>query len=216
MLMKFVKLWKQMTRYNRRLSACFCLHTALFLRDICNKLQKRFVLDEDSDPPKIRAAQGHSVDIAEPVFVQVLQAETVPVAIHHTSSEGCACSCTNMLPHAHACCSLDLFPYCRWQAIQQSGELRRMARTHIHFATEPHHLRRNKWANVLLRLHLKVTTAICNQSLRPLQTNSTYCISTTFQVMSLPSLTWGCAACCAGCTCSGPQVLPVNQPCTAM
>eukprot|EP00877_Chromochloris_zofingiensis_P013551 jgi/Chrzof1/844/Cz01g31040.t1 len=92
--------------------------------------KKRFVLDEDSDPPKIRAAQGHSVDIAEPVFVQVLQAETVPVAIHHTSSEG-------------------------WQAIQQSGELRRMARTHIHFATEPHHLRRNKWANVLLRLHLK-------------------------------------------------------------
>lgn len=39
-----------------------------------------------------------------------------------------------------------------WAAIQASGELRAMSRTHVHFATEPRHLRRNAWASVLLRL----------------------------------------------------------------
>lgn len=45
---------------------------------------------------------------------------------------------------------------CSWQAIQDSGELHKMSRTHIHFATQPHLLRANKWANVLLRLRLQV------------------------------------------------------------
>lgn len=40
----------------------------------------------------------------------------------------------------------------RWQAIQDSGELRRMSRTHIHFATQPNHLRANSWATVLLQV----------------------------------------------------------------
>jgi len=31
-----------------------------------------------------------------------------------------------------------------------------MSRTHIHFATLPHHMRTNKWAQVLLRLKLEV------------------------------------------------------------
>jgi RNA:NAD 2'-phosphotransferase (TPT1/KptA family) len=43
----------------------------------------------------------------------------------------------------------------RWRAIQESGELRRMSRTHIHFATEPHHQRTNNWATVLLLLDLR-------------------------------------------------------------
>jgi hypothetical protein len=34
-----------------------------------------------------------------------------------------------------------------------------MERTHIHFATVAHHMRSNKWANVLLRLDLKVPVA---------------------------------------------------------
>lgn len=31
-----------------------------------------------------------------------------------------------------------------------------MKRTHVHFATAPHHLRNNKWAEVYLRLDLQV------------------------------------------------------------
>ncbi len=30
-----------------------------------------------------------------------------------------------------------------------------MARTHIHFASEAHHMRANAWANVLLKLNLE-------------------------------------------------------------
>jgi 2'-phosphotransferase len=43
----------------------------------------------------------------------------------------------------------------RWKAIQESGELRRMSRTHIHFATRPDHQRKNNWARVLLLLDLR-------------------------------------------------------------
>ena len=45
----------------------------------------------------------------------------------------------------------------RWQAIQASGELRAMSRTHIHFASKPDHMRKNKWADTLLRLKLQVS-----------------------------------------------------------
>ncbi len=41
-----------------------------------------------------------------------------------------------------------------WQAIRDSQELRRMGRTHIHFATDPGLARRNAWATVTLRLLL--------------------------------------------------------------
>lgn len=44
---------------------------------------------------------------------------------------------------------------CRLEAIQKTGEIRRMARTHIHFASESHHMRTNAWANVLLKLNLE-------------------------------------------------------------
>ncbi|KAG2433476.1 hypothetical protein HYH02_012594 [Chlamydomonas schloesseri] len=101
------------------------------VRDIvaaCPK--KRFVLDDTTSPPRIRAAQGHSVELAEAVLEPVTAASQVPVAVHVTGAEG-------------------------WSAIQSSGELRRMKRTHVHFATAPHHLRVNKWAEVYLRLDLQ-------------------------------------------------------------
>ena len=44
---------------------------------------------------------------------------------------------------------------CRWEAIQQTGELRRMSRTHIHFASKPYHMRTNTWATVMLKLDLE-------------------------------------------------------------
>jgi 2'-phosphotransferase len=51
-------------------------------------LQKRFVLDTESVPPRIRAAQGHSVHLEEPVFTPVSSSEEVTYAIHVTSKEG--------------------------------------------------------------------------------------------------------------------------------
>jgi 2'-phosphotransferase len=51
-------------------------------------LQKRFVLDMESVPPRIRAAQGHSVHLEEPVFNPVSSSEEVSFAIHVTSKEG--------------------------------------------------------------------------------------------------------------------------------
>ncbi|PNW85575.1 hypothetical protein CHLRE_03g193250v5 [Chlamydomonas reinhardtii] len=92
--------------------------------------KKRFVLDDTTNPPRIRAAQGHSVELEEAVLEPVTEASQVPVPVHVTGVDG-------------------------WSAIQSSGELRRMKRTHVHFATAPHHLRNNKWAEVYLRLDLQ-------------------------------------------------------------
>mmetsp|Transcript_35605 Transcript_35605/g.79125 ORF Transcript_35605/g.79125 Transcript_35605/m.79125 type:complete len:247 (+) Transcript_35605:133-873(+) len=98
----------------------------------CEK--KRFVLDTTTQPPRIRAAQGHSVQLEAPLLTAVKDAATVPIAVHVTSKEG-------------------------WQGIQDSGELRRMNRTHIHFATKQHHMRKNTWANVFLQLDLAAALA---------------------------------------------------------
>ncbi|KAG1661561.1 hypothetical protein FOA52_009560 [Chlamydomonas sp. UWO 241] len=94
----------------------------------------RFVLDDTAAPPRIRAAQGHSVSLEAPVLEPVTDAAAVPLAVHITSAEG-------------------------WEAIQASGELRRMARTHVHFAAQPGHVRTNAWASVLLRLDLGAALA---------------------------------------------------------
>jgi hypothetical protein len=48
----------------------------------------RFVLDDSVDPPRIRAAQGHSVPLEAPVLEPVTDAAAVPLAIHITSAEG--------------------------------------------------------------------------------------------------------------------------------
>lgn len=66
-------------------------------------LQQRFVLDEQHQPPRIRAAQGHSVALADPQLAVVTDAAAAPVAVHATSQEARS-------------------------SIQASGELRRMSR----------------------------------------------------------------------------------------
>lgn len=96
------------------------------------------MLDDSSSPPRIRAVQGHSIPLEQPLLEPVLDAGAVPLAVHITSEEG-------------------------WAAIQASGELRAMSRTHVHFATEPRHLRRNAWASVLLRLDLAAAMAVRRQ-----------------------------------------------------
>eukprot|EP00210_Caulerpa_lentillifera_P004090 g3902.t1 len=91
--------------------------------------KKRFVLDESSIPPRIRAAQGHTVQLEDPILEPVTDPETIPFAIHVTSEQG-------------------------WIGIQTSGALEKRSRTHIHFATSLVHLRKNAWATVYLKLDL--------------------------------------------------------------
>lgn len=67
-------------------------------------LQQRFVLDERHQPLRIRAAQGHSITLADPQLSPVTDTAAVPAAVHATSQGA-------------------------WQAIQSSGELRRMSRS---------------------------------------------------------------------------------------
>ena len=43
---------------------------------------------------------------------------------------------------------------CRWEAIEATGELRRMNRAYIHFATQINHMRQNTWANLILKMDL--------------------------------------------------------------
>eukprot|EP00798_Chlamydomonas_sp_ICE-L_P001298 gene1298-32649_t len=98
----------------------------------CEK--KRFALDDSTDPPRVRATQGHSVKLEEPILHGVTDPKKVQVAVHLTSKDG-------------------------WAAIQASGELSRMKRTHIHFATQAHLARKNSWANVILQLDLEAALA---------------------------------------------------------
>jgi 2'-phosphotransferase len=86
-----------------------------------------FQVELDHDPPRIRATQGHTVQLEEPVLTPVTDPTQVTVAVHVTSKE-------------------------TWKIIQQDGFLRRMARTHIHFATKPVLARANTWANCFLQL----------------------------------------------------------------
>lgn len=50
--------------------------------------QKRYVLDETVEPPRIRAAQGHTVQLENPMLREVTNSSDVPLAIHVTSAEG--------------------------------------------------------------------------------------------------------------------------------
>ena len=92
--------------------------------------KKRFILDEIHEPARIRAAQGHTIQLETPIFECVTSAATIHTAVHVTSKQG-------------------------WGKIQQSGVLCRMLRSNIHFATLPVHLRKNHWANVFLLLKLQ-------------------------------------------------------------
>lgn len=50
----------------------------------------RYQLDESSAQPRIRAVQGHSVQLAAPELQAVSSADQVPLALHVTSEEGWA------------------------------------------------------------------------------------------------------------------------------
>jgi 2'-phosphotransferase len=89
----------------------------------------------DHDPPRIRATQGHSFQLEEPVLHRVSSPDQAPIAVHVTSSE-------------------------TWEAIQADGFLKKMARTHIHFATKRELARANKWADCYLQLD--VEKALCD------------------------------------------------------
>ncbi|KAL4427786.1 hypothetical protein ABPG75_001875 [Micractinium tetrahymenae] len=92
--------------------------------------------DEGEGELRVRAVQGHSVPLKNPLHDPICAPEEVPMAVHATSPEN-------------------------WQKIQQSGELRRMHRTHVHFASEPKHLRANDWACVDLRRAIQAGIPFC-------------------------------------------------------
>eukprot|EP00983_Pelagomonas_calceolata_P076890 1153615-Pelagomonas_calceolata.AAC.1 len=48
---------------------------------------KRFVLDDSASVPRIRAAQGHSIQIADPILDSVTEAASIPLAVHVTSRD---------------------------------------------------------------------------------------------------------------------------------
>ena len=66
----------------------------------------------DYEPPRVRATQGHTYELSSPILHRITAAEQAPVALHVTAGQ-------------------------TWRDIQTDGCLRRMARTHIHFATRP-------------------------------------------------------------------------------
>ncbi|EFN60036.1 hypothetical protein CHLNCDRAFT_133253 [Chlorella variabilis] len=84
----------------------------------------RYQLGEEGDGKlRVRAVQGHSVPLKNPPHYPIRSAEELPLALHATSPEN-------------------------WEKIQESGELQRMSRTHIHFASEPKHLRNDDWVDL--------------------------------------------------------------------
>lgn len=86
-------------------------------------------LEAAHEPPRIRATQGHSVHLETPVHIPITSDGQVPAAIHITSAEA-------------------------WETIKQDGHLRKMGRTHIHFATSPALARKNAWATCYLQLNV--------------------------------------------------------------
>lgn len=94
----------------------------------------RYQLDNSSGDawagPRVRAVQGHSIALENPLHDPIKAPHEVPLALHATSHDS-------------------------WRRIRTCGELRRMSRTHIHFASQPKHLRGNDWACVLLKVDLK-------------------------------------------------------------
>lgn len=65
-----------------------CVLLMLFFPWMNKSLQKRFVLEESGCSPRIRAAQGHSVQLEAPVLQPVADASSVRCAVHATSKEG--------------------------------------------------------------------------------------------------------------------------------
>lgn len=58
---------------------CHCTHSAL---------QKRYTIDESTQPPRIRANQGHSYEVRDLELQPITDASQVPFAVHVTGSNG--------------------------------------------------------------------------------------------------------------------------------
>lgn len=93
-------------------------------------LKGRFVIDESCEPARIRATQGHTFHLENPILKLVDSSTEIPIAIHATTKEG-------------------------FEKIKECGELRSMRREYIHFAIEQKHIRSNNNITVFLRLKLQ-------------------------------------------------------------
>jgi RNA:NAD 2'-phosphotransferase (TPT1/KptA family) len=69
---------------------CRCCEHDYISSSIHTDGQQRFVLDEAGHPPRLRAAQGHSVQLKAPVLQAITDASSVPCAVHATSKGRCA------------------------------------------------------------------------------------------------------------------------------
>lgn len=112
-------------------------NTKPFMDELLNILhqdeKQRFQLSNDTPghvPGLVRATHGHTFRLNNPMLDPLKNPEQAEVAIHATSKEN-------------------------WRNIQNCGKLQSMSRSHIHFATQPRHLRMEDWASVLLRLDLR-------------------------------------------------------------
>jgi len=90
----------------------------------------RKVVDTDSktrfaiDETRIRACQGHSIKLESPILSQIVHADECLFAAHATTPEA-------------------------WLLIKQSGWLSPMSRSHVHFATDPSHMRKRSVVLIL-------------------------------------------------------------------
>ena len=51
-------------------------------------LQNRYTLDDSTQPPRIRANQGHTVSVQELELQPITDAGQVPFAVHVTGKQG--------------------------------------------------------------------------------------------------------------------------------
>ena len=78
---------------------------------------------------RIKAAQGHSLKIQDETLLPISSTDVTNFSgVYHVTSES------------------------GWQSIKETGFILPMSRRHVHFATEPRHVRTNDWARVYLSL----------------------------------------------------------------
>lgn len=54
----------------------------------CNVLQKRYTIDDSTNPARIRANQGHSYEVQDLELQPITDASQVPFAVHVTGRQG--------------------------------------------------------------------------------------------------------------------------------
>ena len=68
-----------------------CMHVNLTLvRCHCTRsvLQKRYTIDDSTEPARIRANQGHSYEVKDLELEPITDASQVPFAVHVTGRQG--------------------------------------------------------------------------------------------------------------------------------